>query len=415
MDSIELIGNRAKAASKKTAVLTTVERNNALRSVGDALIKHSDEIIEANKIDIENARANGMKPALLDRLSLNGERIKSMVEGLLQVADLEDPIGEITHMKKRPNGLMIGYQKVPLGVVAIIYESRPNVTVDAFSLTFKSGNAVILRGGSDCINSNIMLVDIIRDSLKSMGLDEDSIILITDTDRKYVNELMKLNEYVDVIIPRGGAGLIKNVVNNSTVPVIETGTGNCHVYVDESADLDMAVNIVYNAKTQRIGVCNACESLVVHRAIADKFIPMVVDKLKEKNVEVRGDSFSMDIDRRIVPATEEDWGTEYLDYIISLKTVENIDEAIEHINRYNTGHSEAIVTKDYDNSRKFTQQIDAAAVYVNASTRFTDGFEFGFGAEIGISTQKIHARGPMGLDALTTGKYVILGDGQVRK
>ena len=415
MDSIELIGKRAKAASKKTAVLTTVERNNALRSVGDALIKHSDEIIEANKIDIENARANGMKPALLDRLSLNGERIKGMVEGLLQVADLEDPIGEITHMKKRPNGLMIGYQKVPLGVVAIIYESRPNVTVDAFSLTFKSGNAVILRGGSDCINSNIMLVDIIRDSLKSMGLDEDSIILITDTDRKYVNELMKLNEYVDVIIPRGGAGLIKNVVNNSTVPVIETGTGNCHVYVDESADLDMAVNIVYNAKTQRIGVCNACESLVVHRAIAEKFIPMVMDKLKEKNVEVRGDSFSMDIDRRIVPATEEDWGTEYLDYIISLKTVENIDEAIEHINRYNTGHSEAIVTKDYDNSRKFTQQIDAAAVYVNASTRFTDGFEFGFGAEIGISTQKIHARGPMGLDALTTGKYVILGDGQVRK
>lgn len=415
MDSIELIGKRAKAASKKTAVLTTVERNNALRSVGDALIKHSDEIIEANKIDIENARANGMKPALLDRLSLNEERIKGMVEGLLQVADLEDPIGEITHMKKRPNGLMIGYQKVPLGVVAIIYESRPNVTVDAFSLTFKSGNAVILRGGSDCINSNIMLVDIIRDSLKSMGLDEDSIILITDTDRKYVNELMKLNEYVDVIIPRGGAGLIKNVVNNSTVPVIETGTGNCHVYVDESADLDMAVNIVYNAKTQRIGVCNACESLVVHRAIAEKFIPMVVDKLKEKNVEVRGDSFSMDIDRRIVPATEEDWGTEYLDYIISLKTVENIDEAIEHINRYNTGHSEAIVTKDYDNSRKFTQQIDAAAVYVNASTRFTDGFEFGFGAEIGISTQKIHARGPMGLDALTTGKYVILGDGQVRK
>ena len=415
MDSIELIGKRAKAASKKTAVLTTVERNNALRSVGDALIKHTDEIIEANRIDIENARANGMKPALLDRLSLNGERIKGMVEGLLQVADLEDPIGEITHMKKRPNGLMIGYQKVPLGVVAIIYESRPNVTVDAFSLTFKSGNAVILRGGSDCINSNIKLVDIIRDSLKSVGLDEDSIILITDTDRKYVNELMKLNEYVDVIIPRGGAGLIKNVVNNSTVPVIETGTGNCHVYVDESADLDMAVNIVYNAKTQRIGVCNACESLVVHRAIAEKFIPMVVDKLKEKNVEVRGDSFSMDIDRRIVPATEEDWGTEYLDYIISLKTVENIDEAIEHINRYNTGHSEAIVTKDYDNSRKFTQQIDAAAVYVNASTRFTDGFEFGFGAEIGISTQKIHARGPMGLDALTTGKYVILGDGQVRK
>ena len=355
-----------------------------------------------------------MKPAMLDRLTLTDARIKGMVDGLMQVADLDDPIGEITHMKTRPNGLMIGYKKVPLGVVAIIYESRPNVTVDAFALTFKSGNAVILRGGSDCINSNIKLVEIIRDSLKADGICEDSVILITDTDRKYVNELMRLNNYVDVIIPRGGAGLISNVVNNSTVPVIETGTGNCHIYVDEYANQDMAVNIIYNAKTQRIGVCNACESLVVNKKIAGEVIPKIVDKLKEKDVEVRGDELSCSIDDRIVKATDEDWGKEYLDYIISLKTVETIDEAIEHINRYNTGHSEAIITKDYNNARKFTEEIDAAAVYVNASTRFTDGFEFGFGAEIGISTQKIHARGPMGLDALTTGKYIILGEGQVR-
>lgn len=414
MDSIEIIGKRAKEASVKTAKMTTNEKNNALRHVGQELLDNAEAIKAANIMDIENARNNGMKPAMLDRLTLTDARIKGMVDGLMQVADLDDPIGEITHMKTRPNGLMIGYKKVPLGVVAIIYESRPNVTVDAFALTFKSGNAVILRGGSDCINSNIKLVEIIRDSLKADGICEDSVILITDTDRKYVNELMRLNNYVDVIIPRGGAGLISNVVNNSTVPVIETGTGNCHIYVDEYANQDMAVNIIYNAKTQRIGVCNACESLVVNKKIAGEVIPKIVDKLKEKDVEVRGDELSCSIDDRIVKATDEDWGKEYLDYIISLKTVETIDEAIEHINRYNTGHSEAIITKDYNNARKFTEEIDAAAVYVNASTRFTDGFEFGFGAEIGISTQKIHARGPMGLDALTTGKYIILGEGQVR-
>lgn len=414
MDSIEIIGKRAKEASVKTAKMITNEKNNALRHVGQALLDNAEAIKAANIIDIENAKNNGMKPAMLDRLTLTDARIKGMVDGLMQVADLDDPIGEITHMKTRPNGLMIGYKKVPLGVVAIIYESRPNVTVDAFALTFKSGNAVILRGGSDCINSNIKLVEIIRESLKADGICEDSVILITDTDRKYVNELMRLNDYVDVIIPRGGAGLISNVVNNATVPVIETGTGNCHIYVDEYADQDMAVNIIYNAKTQRIGVCNACESLVVNKKIASEVIPKIVDKLKEKDVEVRGDELSRSIDDRIVEATDEDWGKEYLDYIISLKTVDTIDEAIEHINRYNTGHSEAIITKDYSNAKKFTEQIDAAAVYVNASTRFTDGFEFGFGAEIGISTQKIHARGPMGLDALTTGKYIILGEGQVR-
>lgn len=414
MDSIEIIGKRAKEASVKTAKMITNEKNNALRHVGQALLDNAEAIKAANIIDIENAKNNGMKPAMLDRLTLTDARIKGMVDGLMQVADLDDPIGEITHMKTRPNGLMIGYKKVPLGVVAIIYESRPNVTVDAFALTFKSGNAVILRGGSDCINSNIKLVEIIRGSLKADGICEDSVILITDTDRKYVNELMRLNDYVDVIIPRGGAGLISNVVNNATVPVIETGTGNCHIYVDEYADQDMAVNIIYNAKTQRIGVCNACESLVVNKKIASEVIPKIVDKLKEKDVEVRGDELSRSIDDRIVEATDEDWGKEYLDYIISLKTVDTIDEAIEHINRYNTGHSEAIITKDYSNAKKFTEQIDAAAVYVNASTRFTDGFEFGFGAEIGISTQKIHARGPMGLDALTTGKYIILGEGQVR-
>ena len=415
MDSIELIGKRAKAASKKTAVLTTVERNNALRSVGDALIKHSDEIIEANRIDIENARANGMKPALLDRLSLNGERIKGMVEGLLQVADLEDPIGEITHMKKRPNGLMIGYQKVPLGVVAIIYESRPNVTVDAFALTFKTGNAVILRGGSDCIYSNIALVKSIRESLKSLSIDENAISLIENTDRKLAIEFMKMNEYLDLLIPRGGAGLIRNVVLNATVPVIETGTGNCHIYVDKDADLDKAIPIINNAKLQRLGVCNACESLVIHKDIAEKAIPLIAADLSKHECEIRGDEASKMYSNYINDCTEEDFGTEYLDKIISVKTVSSLDEAIEHINKYSTGHSEAIITESYEASQRFLNEVDSACVYVNASTRFTDGFMFGFGAEIGISTQKLHARGPMGLLALTSTKYIIYGNGQIRE
>ena len=414
MESLEQIGIKAKKASRYLAKLGIDEKNKALEAVADALTANAESIIAANEKDLVNAKANGMKPALIDRLTLDVKRINAMADGIRVLTGLEDPVGEVTGMKKRPNGLVIGTKRVPLGVVAIIYESRPNVTADAFGLCFKSANACILRGGSDSLNSNIAIVNVIADVLKNEGINPDVISYITDTDRKHVDELMHMNEYVDVIIPRGGAGLIKNVVNNSTVPVIETGTGNCHIYVDEYADIDMAVNIIYNAKTQRIGVCNACESLVINSHIAAEAIPAIVDKLKTRDVEVRGDSRAQDIDDRIVPASDEDWGTEYLDYIISMKVVDSIDEAISHINTYNTGHSESIITKDYANAQKFLNEIDAACVYVNASTRFTDGFEFGFGAEIGISTQKIHARGPMGLEALTTSKYIIYGNGQVR-
>lgn len=415
MEKLELIGIKAKAASRYLAKLDAKKKNEALVVVADALVHNAEFIINENKKDIKIAKANNMKPALLDRLSLNEKRIEGMAEGLRVLKDLEDPIGEVTGMKKRPNGLMVGTKVVPLGVVGIIYESRPNVTADAFGLTFKSGNACILRGGSDSINSNIAIAKVISDALISCNINPDVINLITDTDRALVNELMRMNDYVDVIIPRGGAGLIKNVVMNSTVPVIETGTGNCHVYVDEFADIDMAVSVINNAKTSRIGVCNACESLVINKKIANAAIPLIVDKLKESSVEVRGDELAVSIDSRIIPADEDDWGREYLDYIISVKTVDSIDEAIEHINRYNTGHSESIITKDYNNANKFLDEIDAACVYVNASTRFSDGFEFGFGAEIGISTQKIHARGPMGLKALTTTKFVIYGNGQIRE
>lgn len=414
MIALEEMGKKAKAASRILGRLGATPKNNALRAVAQSLVLNTRRICEANQADLAEAAKNNMKPALIDRLALTEDRIQEMADGLNQLAELDDPIGDITSMKTRPNGLIIGYKKVPLGVVAMIYESRPNVTVDAFGLTFKSGNAVILRGGSDAIHSNKALVEIIAESLRQSGIDPSVVQLVTDPDRSYVRELMRMNAYVDVIIPRGGAGLIQNVVQNSTVPVIETGTGNCHLYVDEYADLEMAANILFNAKTQRIGVCNACESLVVHKAVARSFIPMAVDRLKEKQVEIRADALACSIDPSLVPADAEDWGKEYLDYVISLKTVESIEEAIDHINMYNTGHSEAIITKDYDHAQQFLNEIDAAAVYVNASTRFTDGFEFGFGAEIGISTQKIHARGPMGLDALTTGKYIILGNGQVR-
>ena len=415
MITIEQMGEKARKASQYLAKMGAEQRNTALGAVAQALLDKKEELKKANAEDLKNAHANGMKPAMIDRLTLTDERIAGMADGLLQLVALEDPIGEITSMKTRPNGLVIGQKRVPLGVVAIIYESRPNVTVDAFGLTFKSGNAVILRGGSDSIKSNIAITQVITDCLKGQGIEPDVIQLVTDTSREHVTELMTLNKYIDVIIPRGGAGLIQNVVQNSTVPVIETGTGNCHIYVDEYADIDMAADIIYNAKTQRIGVCNACESLVVHEKIADAAIPVIVERLKEKQVEVRGDEQARKADARIIAATQEDWGTEYLDYIISVKTVSSIDEAIEHINTYNTGHSDSIITKDYENAQKFLNEIDAAAVYVNASTRFTDGFEFGFGAEIGISTQKIHARGPMGLKALTTGKYIIYGSGQVRR
>ncbi|MBO5460733.1 MAG: glutamate-5-semialdehyde dehydrogenase, partial [Ruminococcus sp.] len=326
----------------------------------------------------------------------------------------DDPIGEVLGMKNRPNGLRVGKKRVPLGVVGIIYESRPNVTADAFGLCFKTGNAVILRGGSDAIHSNLAIVHVIKEGLRKERLPQDMILLVEDTSREVVNEMMKLHGLIDVLIPRGGAGLIANVVANSTVPVIETGTGNCHIFVDKTADLTMALEIIENAKTQRMGVCNACESLVIHKEIAYNVIPMIVQNLKFHNVEIRGDEMAQEISPEIIPATEEDWGTEYLDAIISIKTVGNVEEAIAHINKYNTGHSEAIITKNYDNALKFQDEVDAAAVYVNASTRFTDGFEFGFGAEIGISTQKLHARGPMGLEALTTTKYIIFGNGQVR-
>ncbi len=330
------------------------------------------------------------------------------------MAALDDPVGEVLSMKQRPNGLMIGQKRVPLGVIGIIYEARPNVTADAFGLCFKTGNAVILKGGSDALSSNQAVVACLKRGLSAAGLPEDAVQLITSTDRETTQALMKMNQYVDVLIPRGGAGLIKAVVENSTIPVIETGTGNCHIYVDETADFSMALDIIFNAKTQRIGVCNACESLVVHQSIAGEFLPLLKKRLEEKQVEIRGDERACQIEPEFTKAQEDDWGREYLDYILSCKIVDSLDEAIEHINRYNTKHSEAIITKDYANAQRFLAEIDAAAVYVNASTRFTDGEEFGFGAEIGISTQKLHARGPMGLKELTTTKYIIYGNGQVR-
>ena len=381
----------------------------------DELIDQKEMILEENAKDVEAAKAKGTKQSLIDRLALSEKRIEDMAVGLRQIAALDDPIGEVLYMKTRPNGLRIGQKRVPLGVVGIIYESRPNVTADAFGLCFKTGNAAILRGGSDAIHSNQAVVRAIKAGLRKAKLSQDLVLLVEDTSRDVVNEMMKLHGLIDVLIPRGGAGLIANVVENSTVPVIETGTGNCHVYVDASADIEMAANIIENAKTQRMGVCNACESLVIHSGIAQEALPRIVTKLKNHGVEIRGDERAQAISQEIVPATEEDWGTEYLDAIISVKIVDSIDEAIAHINKYNTGHSESIVTKDYENALKFQDEIDAAAVYVNASTRFTDGFEFGFGAEIGISTQKLHARGPMGLKALTTTKYIIFGNGQIRK
>ena len=411
---LEEKGRLAKAASRKLPKLPQDGKNKALLACADALERKAGDILEANGLDLDKARANGMSPALLDRLALTEERIASMAEGLRQVASLDDPVGEVTGMKKRPNGLLIGRKRVPLGVVGMIYEARPNVTCDAFALCFKTGNAVILKGGSDAINSNIAIVKVLREVLKERGIDENAVQLIEDTSREAASEFMQMRGYLDVLIPRGGAGLIKAVVENSKVPVIETGTGNCHVFVDESADIDMARRIIINAKTQRIGVCNACESLVIHERIAPEILPLIGEDLGSRGVEIRGDARCRTLIKDAVPASEDDWGREYLDLIISVKTVSGIDEAIEHINRYSTGHSETIVTEDYGNAQRFLDEIDSAAVYVNASTRFTDGFEFGYGAEIGISTQKLHARGPMGLEALTTTKYVIYGNGQVR-
>lgn len=412
---MEMLARLAKNASTDAAKLGAEAKNRGLLAVADELLAQQEMILEENRKDVEAAQTKGTKQSLIDRLALSEKRIADMAEGLRQIAALDDPIGEVLYMKTRPNGLRIGKKRVPLGVVGIIYESRPNVTADAFGLCFKTGNASILRGGSDAIHSNQAIVRAVKAGLRKEKLSQDLILLVEDTSREVVNEMMKMHGLIDVLIPRGGAGLIANVVQNSTVPVIETGTGNCHVYVDASADVAMAADIVENAKTQRMGVCNACESLVIHSEAAPEALPRIVTKLKAHNVEIRGDERARAISTEIVPATEEDWGTEYLDAIISVKIVDSIDEAIAHINKYNTGHSESIITRDYNNALKFQDEIDAAAVYVNASTRFTDGFEFGFGAEIGISTQKLHARGPMGLEALTTTKYIIFGNGQIRK
>ena len=412
---IQTLGIRAKDASRLCAKLGTEEKNRGLLAVAEELCLQSGYLLEENQKDLKAAEEKGVKQSLIDRLRLTGQRIKDMAEGLRQVAALDDPIGEVLSMKNRPNGLRIGKKRVPLGVVGIIYESRPNVTADAFGLCFKTGNAVILRGGSDAIHSNLAVAEVIKAGLEKENLPQDAILLVEDTSRETVGEMMKLHGYIDVLIPRGGAGLIANVVENSTVPVIETGTGNCHIFVDASADIGRAVDIIENAKTQRMGVCNACESLVIHAAAAKEALPRIVERLNAHQVEIRGDEKAREIVPEILPATEEDWGTEYLDAVISVKIVDSVDEAIAHINRYNTGHSESILTKDYDNALKFQDEVDAAAVYVNASTRFTDGFEFGFGAEIGISTQKLHARGPMGLEALTSTKYIIFGNGQIRE
>ncbi|MEE0751096.1 glutamate-5-semialdehyde dehydrogenase [Frisingicoccus sp.] len=412
--TLETLGIQAKQAERELLKLNSLKKNACLMAAAKGLVAAQADILKANAEDVRIAREKGMKESLVDRLALTEERIASMAEGLASLVALEDPIGEILEAKIRPNGLEIGKKRVPLGVIGIIYESRPNVTADAFGLCFKTSNAVILKGGSDAIHSNKAIVKVIREVLSDQRVTPDAIQLVEDTRRETAKELMRMNRYLDVLIPRGGAGLIRTVVENSTVPVIETGTGNCHIYVDATADIQMAVDIIDNAKTQRTGVCNACESLVIHKAIADKVIPAVCERLFKKNVEIRGDENCCRLNPQIIPATDEDWGQEYLDYILSAKIVDSIDEAIDHINKYNTKHSEAIITKDYDNARRFLEEIDAAAVYVNASTRFTDGFEFGFGAEIGISTQKLHARGPMGLKELTTTKYIIYGNGQVR-
>ena len=414
MSELQIKGEKAKEASYILMNATTTEKNNALLSMADELLKNKDSILQENKKDLDKAIEKGTSKAMLDRLSLDEKRLEDMADGLRQVVGLLDPVGEVTSMWKRPNGLQIGKQKVPMGVIGIIYEARPNVTCDAAGLCLKAGNVVILRGGSEAINSNIAIVKALREGLKAANVTEDAVQLIEDTSREIATKMMQLKDYIDVLIPRGGAGLIQSVVKNATVPVIETGVGNCHVYVDKNADLEMAKNIVLNAKTSRPSVCNAEEKLLVHQDIAQEFLPVVIAALREKNVQVIGDSKVRSIVDKVQEATEEDWGKEYLDYIIGIKVVSDVDEAINHINKYGSGHSEAIVTESYKNSQRFLQRVDAAAVYVNASTRFTDGEEFGFGAEIGISTQKLHARGPMGLKELTTTKYIIYGNGQIR-
>lgn len=414
MTILEEMGKKAKEAARTLAVMGE-EKNEALRLIAKALIDNTDAILAANKIDVDNGRANGLSESIIDRLSLSKARIEGMAQGVLDVAALPDPVGAVLSGSKRPNGLNITKVRVPIGVIGIIFEARPNVTSDATSLCLKSGNAVILRGGKEAINSNKCIADIMRSALEKSALDKNCIQLIEDTTRQSSVELMGLVEYLDLLIPRGGAGLIKAVVENAKVPVIETGVGNCHVFVDEGADIEMAASIIYNAKTSRPSVCNAIETILIHKNIAEKALPVIKARLDEKNVELRGCERTREIlGNSIIPAIEADWATEYLDYILAVKVVDSIDEAITHITKYSSGHSECIVTENYKNANRFKSEIDAAAVYVNASTRFTDGGMFGLGAEIGISTQKIHARGPMGLNELTSMKFIIEGDGQIR-
>lgn len=415
MTYIETLGSNAVKVKKILAVADTGKKNSALAEISRALIENSDKIIEANQKDLAAAKENGMSVSMQDRLMLNENRIKGIASAVDELIKLEDPIGKVDNGSVRPNGMRITKIRVPMGVIGMIYESRPNVTADAATLCLKTGNAVILRGGKEAYNSNKCICEIMRDAVEKAGFPKDIIQFVDDTTREVTTELMRCDKYLDLLIPRGGAGLIKAVTKNATVPVIETGTGNCHLYVDESADIEMAVNITDNAKTQRPSVCNAIETLLVHKNIAEKFLPAVKKKLDEHNVEIRGCAETKRIlGDCVVPATEEDYATEFGDYIIAVRVVDDISQAIEHIAEYSTGHSECIVTNDLSNANKFKSEVDSACVYVNASTRFTDGGMFGFGAEIGISTQKLHARGPMGLYEITTNKYLIDGNGQVR-
>lgn len=414
MTKLTELGKRARAAERALVRLGTEEKNRALRRAAELLLERTNEILAANAEDMQRAREKGLPPAMLDRLLLNEARVQGMAGGLKELSLLPDPIGELLSEETLANGLVIRKKRVALGVIGIIYEARPNVTSDAFGIAFKAGNAVILRGGSDAISSNRAIAAALREGLMAEGITEDALQLIEDTSRESARELMHMNGYVDVLIPRGSAGLIQTVLRESSVPVIETGAGNCHIYVDDTADLELAIPIIVNAKTQRIGVCNAAESLLVHRSVEKEFLPRLRDALKAFPVEVRADETARALEPSFAAATEEDWGREYLDYILSLKTVDSVDEAIGHINRYHTGHSDAIITRTEEHAERFLREVDSACVYVNASTRFTDGGEFGFGAEIGISTQKLHARGPMGLKELTSYKYEIRGQGQIR-
>ncbi len=412
---LEIMGAKAKTAAAALSVANSGAKDEALENMAAALLERADEIIAANEVDLARGRENGMKQSLMDRLTLTRQRIEGMAGGIRKVKALGDPIGEVIEGSVRPNGIRIRRVRTPLGVVGIIFEARPNVTSDAAALCLKSGNACILRGGKEAISSNTAITEILRGAVEAAGLPADCIQLVSDTSRDSANQMMHMNKYIDVLIPRGGAGLIQSVVKNSTVPVIETGAGNCHVYVDESADIEMAADIIFNAKTSRPSVCNAIETILVHKDIAQKALPVIMSRLEGKNVELRGCPRTLEIlGNRAVPASDDDYATEFLDYILACRVVDSMDQAVEHISKYSTGHSECIVTSDYFRAQRFTSMVDSAAVYVNCSTRFTDGEEFGLGAEIGISTQKLHARGPMGLKQLTSSKFIIEGDGQIR-